>query len=241
MTRAAEGDCGVSGADGVDPPPPVLHGEADAELYARLVADGFSGPVFEAAADRLIRYAYPILRAWTASGYIAVQCARRRVRCVQTLVDGTVWLSAEDVEDLTQETVSLALRRFVGRGRAGRGWAADGGASLTTFFVGGCVLAFGEVYARWAGREREKQAVETAWDEVLCETWPGHEPDPADVVCARDRLAHVLPADRRTRTAVLLAAVGYSHGEVAEMLGDGTSARAVEGLLYRYRAMLRGE
>jgi DNA-directed RNA polymerase specialized sigma24 family protein len=154
-----------------------------------------------------------------------------------------VWLSAEDVEDLTQETVSLALRRFADRGRAGRGWAAEGGASLTTFFVGGCVLAFGEVYARWAGRERRRQDAETALDGVLCGTWPGREPDPADVVAARDRLAHVLPDDPRERAAVLLAAVGYSHGEIAEALGGGTSARAVEGRLYRYRALLkeRGE
>jgi transposase len=44
-----------------------------------------------------------------------------------------------------------------------------------------------------------------------------------------------LPADHRARTAVILWAYGYSHSEIAEIIGDGATARTVEGILRRFR------
>lgn len=41
--------------------------------------------------------------------------------------------------------------------------------------------------------------------------------------------------NERTRVAVILAADGYEHEEIAEILGPDVTARAVEGYLRRHR------
>ncbi len=227
----------IAATDDGSPSPGVRRhftAEADAALHARLVAAGFTGPEFDAVADELVRYAYPILRAWIASGTIFSQARRSGVRGLPSF-DGQV-PAAADNDDITQDTLVLALRRFAERGRAGRGWTAGGGASLATYFLSGCVLAFGETYRSWQREQRRQHLAEVAAEVVAAAPTDFEVLDPADVVAARDAFQHSLPADARTRTAVVLAAAGYSHAEIAKILSDGTSPRAVEGMLRRYRS-----
>jgi DNA-directed RNA polymerase specialized sigma24 family protein len=43
----------------------------------------------------------------------------------------------------------------------------------------------------------------------------------------------------RTRLVLALTAEGYTHSEIADILADGTTPRAVEGLLYRHRKAMQ--
>ena len=232
-------------ATSAQPPPAMVPSPAlddpDAALYVQLVAVGFSGPDFEVVADALLRYAYPILRAWLVSGQIVEECARKGVRGLRTLAARQMYLTAEDIEDLVQDTLIVGLRRFIAAGRAGTGWSSDGGAALRTYFLGGCVLAFGGVYETWAEKEQHRRATHTA---LAAQPVPHRSGDngfdPVDILIIREKLRDVLPPPGRMCTAVLLDAAGYSHAEIARIIGEGTTPRAVEGLLYRYRKGQRG-
>jgi DNA-directed RNA polymerase specialized sigma24 family protein len=206
---------------------------ADAALYDRMVEVGFRGPEFDAVVDALIGYAYPVLRSWLASGQIVAEAARRGAKGLRSLADRSVALTGSDVDDLVQDTLVLALRRFAERGRVGQGWSPDGGASLSTYFVGSCVLAFADVYRTWWAREQDDRRAVAA----LAAQGGGTSgaADPAEVTAARERLDDALPPEPRARRAVMLSAAGYTHAEIADMLADGTTTRAVEGLLYRHR------
>lgn len=210
----------------------------DVALYTRLVEVGFTGPDFRMAADALARYARPVLYAWLVSGQIVHECARKGVGGILDLAAGEVTLTRHDIDDLVQETLLIALARFRNAGQKNHGWSPQGGALLRTYFVGGCVLAFGTAYQRWK-KQRPYRTLLTG-----PETPPPHPHDPADLVALRETLAEILPPPGRARTAVLLDAAGYSHDEIARILGDGegraVTPRAVEGLLYRYRVSLKG-
>lgn len=209
----------------------------DAVLYVRLVEVGFAGPDFDVVADALVRYAYPVLCSWLASGHIVEQGARMGVRGLSRLGSGTTVLTRHDVEDLVQETLRRALERFVVDGRTGRGWSPDGGAALRTYFVGSCVLRFGDVYRAW---ERDQRQARPFPDSHLLDRRSTVLDDPADLVILREKIAEKLPPDGPRRTEILLHHAGYSDGEIARILGDGTTAGAVANRRYRYRKNLGG-
>jgi RNA polymerase sigma factor (sigma-70 family) len=205
---------------------------ADRSIYARLVDTGFRGPDYDRFADKYVRYAYPILRGWIASGRIFHKIARDYVlhQCVQADHHD----HHPDVDDLVQDTLMVALERFAEHGRAGKGWSAQGGASLATYFVTSCLMAFPNVYRRWATQERRFQRAKN----VTAELPAPAVPDPADLavhqIDAQDALDVLTESDRRV---VLLDMAGYSQVEIGDMLG--ITARAVEGQLYRLRQRFR--
>src|SRR5262249_10708180 len=127
-----------------DAAPPVA---GDAELYARLIADRFTGPVYERVMDRLCRYGYTTIHAWVTSGLIFSRCAEKRVK---GLPAGETWSNwtKEDIEDLVQDAVAGAELRFRSDGLRGTGWRFDGGASLGGYFITGCLFAFASAYKR---------------------------------------------------------------------------------------------
>lgn len=210
----------------------------DAALYARLVEVGFTGPDFQVAADALARYAYPILRAWLVSGQIVHECARKGIGGIRSLAAGEVTLTRHDIDDLVQDTLLIALTRFQRAGQKDEGWSSQGGALLRTYFIGGCLLAFGVAYHRWEHQRPRHHSMLTDLGSP-----PSLLDDPVDLLALRDTLADALPPPGRARTAVLLHADGYTHAEIARILGDEeerlVTPRAVEALLYRHRVNLK--
>ncbi|MDT3442751.1 MULTISPECIES: RNA polymerase sigma factor [unclassified Pseudofrankia] len=211
----------------------------DAALYARLIEVGFAGPDYEVVADALARYGHQVLHAWLVSGQITQECARRGLGGVRRLAAGEITLTRDDIDDLVQETLITALARFQDAGREGRGWSPKGGAKLSTYFIGGCVLAFGgTVYPRWE-RQRLSGALVGEGVHALDLRDPALR-DPADLFTMREDLAAALPPPGRLRTAVLLSATGHTYEEIARFLGEDVTPRAVEGMLYRFRQGLKG-
>jgi DNA-directed RNA polymerase specialized sigma24 family protein len=111
-------------------------------------------------------------------------------------------------------------------------------------FLKGRVHGFPNQFRTW--RSYEQRHNQAAWREGA--TYPPiTEParDPAVVAAGNIRVLDDLHGlDERTAAVVALTIDGYSQDEIAEMLGV-QSARAVEGILYRWRekaklAVLRG-
>jgi len=118
--------------------------------------------------------------------------------------------------------------------RCKSGNGADGGASLATYFIGTCIYAFADIYRRRIQEWERDLAVKQA---LACGPLPDM-PDIADEVTSRDavvRFISAAPPDPRLRRAIHLSSEGFTHKEIAAELGDGTTPRAVEGMLYRYR------
>ena len=206
----------------------------DAALFARLRADGFAGPVWEATVDRLVRYGYQVLRARIGAGDIFAVCAAKRIRGVPAAASWQGW-SNEDINDLVQETLITAVGRFSRDAATGRGWRPDGGAALTTYFAGACLIAFVATYNRHRTRRNRHTAALAAAARV--QPASAH-PDVADMVIdaltAAERLARAIP-DPRLRFVLRQHAAGYQHAEISQLLADGTTPRAVEGMIYRAR------
>jgi len=204
----------------------------DAVLFARLAADGFAGPAYDYVCDRLARYGYQVLRAWIRSGDIFARCAEKKIKGLPPSAGWDEWAD-DEIDDLVQDTVVNALSKFRRDALAGRGWRPDGGANLTSYFTVTCLAAFSAVYKRHRNaRRRHAESVAAAR-----RSRPVQVPDVAEEVteqaAADERLSAI--ADPVLQSVVRLAAEGYSHREISILLADGTTARAVEGMLYRYR------
>jgi DNA-directed RNA polymerase specialized sigma24 family protein len=212
---------------------------ADRELV-ELLSPTFSGDAWTRFAEELARYGLGVMRAWLNSGEIFNKCRRRGCPCGSPPAD---W-SQRDRADLANDTVGEAIPTFRQRALVEEGWDPDGGASLTTYFIGTCVYAFPNNFRRWKSHRRRcgsEDLTEPSSVDFL------DMPQPTDVesyvlnrIVVEEGLAAI--ADPRTRAAVFLQAQGYTLAEIAELVSVGEdvviTARAVEGLLRRHRQHL---
>lgn len=146
-------------------------------------------------------------------------------------------------EELCAETVAKALNTFREQALSGAGWQPDGGANLTTFFVGACVQAFNNEFRRWSrherrwGHSRSTDPIDMLeYGDQLAEVFRGPHvfADPARAAADDDHLRRVLAELTDTEQAiVVLSDAGYSQEAIGEMLR--ITERAVEGRLYRLR------
>jgi DNA-directed RNA polymerase specialized sigma24 family protein len=201
---------------------------ADAALYRRLASVRFAGPDYQAYIEELAAYGIAVCEAWLVMGLMFQRCARQG----RPIGDPPTDWSADDRRELVLETVTVALRDFREYALVKGEWKPDAGSSLKTYFIGGCVFAFPNVYRSWK-RERDHWAW-TVLDEGMLHSVPVRGPGPEDRVLEWANLRALLASlDQRTAAVVMLGAEGYSQEEIAEILD--VTKRAVEGLLYRHR------
>lgn len=201
---------------------------ADEMLRRRLARTDYAGPEYATFASNLAAYGLGICGAWLHTGLMFVQC-RRHGR--DPGPPPTDW-SADDRTELALETVAVALRTFRERGLVAGEWTVHGGASLRTYFVGACILAFPNVYRAWV-REQRRWGQPVFDDEALL-TLPDQAYGPEETVLGALAVQQELSTlDRRTGHVLALRAHGYSQAEIAGIVR--TTVRAVEALLYRQR------
>jgi len=116
---------------------------ADQDLVRELAAGDFGGRRYQRFEEELARYGISVLRGWMHSGFIFKLLRGRGFplypndRELEELFRDT-----EAREDLASMTVAFALPRFRERALVDGGWRYDGGASLTTYFMGACLYVF---------------------------------------------------------------------------------------------------
>jgi DNA-directed RNA polymerase specialized sigma24 family protein len=228
----------IAQASTVDSQRPVDNAErrhADQALIAALALEGFAGPRYERFENELARYGISVLCGWMLSGYIFQRTTTLGFALHPTDHElEELYRQRDSREALASMTVALTLPDFRDRALIGGGWRVDGGASLSTYFVRACLYVFPNEYRRWC-RQRERWRRQDSLDQALTTSRADHAADPAAVTLAvkhvRDHLAD-LPSP--TRELVALHLDGYTHAEIAELLGE-RSARAVEGKLHRWR------
>jgi hypothetical protein len=212
--------------------------QMDQEKLNSLVLAGLAGPEYEIFAGELAAYGYPVVLAWLRRGMIWKHCADRGRPLRPTDADReTLANEFEERLELALETVAEALKFFRERVLLTGRWSYEGGATLTTFFTGACLLTFPNVFRRWqAARQRWSKALAAGTlncpeGRTLADL-PGA--DPAEVVAGRAAvLSELASMPAGTRDAAALVIDGMSFAEAGNSLR--TTERAIEGRLYRYR------
>lgn len=206
----------------------------DQELRDALATSGFAGPIYDRFEEELAAYGIAVLRSWLHSGYIFTLAARRGYHLRATEVElEELARDSDSREELSNMTVAIALHRFREHALIAGGWRADGGASLTTYFMGACLDVFPNEFrkARASVNRQLKvhRQVAAAW---LSDNGPAE--DPAVIVAGQQLvIQHLTELDPRTQATLALSLDGYTQPEIAELLGE--SVRAQEGLLHRWR------
>ncbi|MGW4597025.1 RNA polymerase sigma factor [Streptomyces sp. NPDC004457] len=210
---------------------------ADARLVGILRTDGFKGPRWEKAQQRFMEYGWAVLMKWVKDGQIFDECNKiGRHLAVSDAIRATLRDSRETRSDLVTDTLVTALDIFRESLIVGR-WK-PGASSLTTYFIGACIMSFPNSYRRWirSQESRELLLFDDDW-EVLTAMAPDlalGDPDPAATVIAKDSeqsLIATLPTN--VRKIAKLRALGYTNTEIAEILN--LSVHAVETRLARER------
>ena len=218
------------------------HGDRD--LFAAVQAAGFQGDQWDQLLDDLVKYGMAVSAAWAMTGYVF-----RKLNEIGRPLRHTAAESLELARDaelrneLCGETVAIALNNFVAAVRADRGWTVEGGASLTTYFVGTCTRAFSNPFRTWSRQERRWSHLPSTdpqslvdHGEHLAEVARGPHvfADPERAAADGDQLRRVLAElTRPEQVIVTLTDEGFSQQEIAEVLG--VTVRAVEARLYRLR------
>ena len=115
------------------------------------------------------------------------------------------------------------MRAFREHALVGGGWRADGGASLTTYFLGACLTVFPNEFRKYRSQRQRWQAQDDSGHKAA--GWRADATgDPADLIAGTMRVREDLARmDPRTRAIVALRMDGYRQEEIAEMLGEPPS------------------
>jgi DNA-directed RNA polymerase specialized sigma24 family protein len=225
----------LSEFDGTGPAEHLARLEADQRLMLRLSLAGFAGSVWEGVARALVEYGRTVMSAWIATGVVFAKCREKGI--VTGRLEGPgrpIW--GQDAEDLTEDTVAMAIIAFRDRVLRGRRWDPARGASLATFFIGMCLLQFPNVYRAWR-REYLRSAKRRPLDGLEDEENPVSTAAEAIGAAEADRLLARLPV--ADRVVAFLLAQRFTVPEIATL--TGRSEKAVEGRIYRLRRRMRRE
>ncbi|MGW6732280.1 RNA polymerase sigma factor [Streptomyces sp. NPDC055013] len=190
---------------------------------------------------QLTQYALAIFKGWTASGEVFDKAARA-ARPIPTHKIDKSWGRADRL-DVAAEAIAGGLKIFRTYALERKRWHPRGGASLTTYFVGACVLAFPAAYLNWFHQREHWRRVVIAvgHDEdpqTLLDQIPAQQDsDPALQAALWDEIERLPIHDPRTRRCLYLCALGFTQAEAGERVG--LSPRAVEGRLRRLRHKLQ--
>jgi DNA-directed RNA polymerase specialized sigma24 family protein len=205
---------------------------ADAELCRRFREQKYQGPDWEQYVEQLLGYGISRMRLLVVTGIIFEEKIMfgRTSRC-----SGLLGQPAE-IDELINDVVLAGFAIFFRKGLIDGRWSPTGGASLTTYFVGACKLAFKDQY-----EARHKRHHRVADNEHLCNDLSPFLPERC-----------TMPDDHFEELLDLLTSVigveameifkkirdGYLQKEIAATMPNATE-KSVERLIARARAKAR--
>jgi DNA-directed RNA polymerase specialized sigma24 family protein len=199
----------------------------------RLSVEGFQGQAWQEVARALAEYGHTVMFAWILTGRVFLKC-RERGHGGPLMAAPVGRIPATEVGELAEDTVAEAIIHFRDRILKTAYWDPAKGASLTTFFVGNCLMQFPNVYRKWR-RSWTHRLQAHSLDPLAHQA---SEANPEAEVLGGLRLRDLLSSlEERSRDVALLRSQGFSVGEIATLTGQ--SYKAVEGRLSRIRVTLK--
>ncbi|NYD51769.1 DNA-directed RNA polymerase specialized sigma24 family protein [Actinomadura luteofluorescens] len=224
--------------------------QGDVELIEALRATQFAGRIFDLFCAEYAEYGCNIMISLMRSGEIISRCARMPAHRPRPLpISETPRWSEEDIREMADETVTLALKVFVERALRQGGWDPNGPASLRTYFVNCCILQYPNVFSRWRG-QRKNWEDNSLLDRAECVSVSAEtvtlrassqwsDPTAAgalDAVVREEILGALKP---RERIIMELCARGHSQVQISEFLH--LPVTTVRGVVDRVRNRARRE
>lgn len=216
--------------------------KVDRARYLALRRADFCGPEWDAFHDELWSYALPVLTSGMRTGKIFTWCWRADMIVKPTSDQRrALHTSSEDRDELAIETIAITMKHFRNKTLRKGGWRPRKGASLKTFFIGACILQFGQVFRRWQ-RERADRLGAFGYGtqpEVIASEMIDHlGVHVDDYVASSHTLSIILSkASTEVRMACYLLMQERTYAEIADELG--VSERTIEGQFYRLRKRVR--
>ena len=219
--------------------------EADTELMLRLSAEGFEGAAWREVSRALVEYGFTVMRAWVVTGQVFVKL-RERGRSVTD--PPPAGIPRGDALVLAEDTVADAIVHFRDKVLKKRYWDPAKGASLTTFFIGNCLMfQFPNLYRKWCNDYVKVRRTDSIHPDDGEQNHPAVQlrakDDPAAEVVGGDHTKRAIteilePISDDTNKAILvLRGEGFGIDEIAEALG--LDYDVVESRIYRARKKLR--
>ncbi len=203
----------------------------DEELLLKLQLSSFADHDWKPVAEELARYGYAVIVSWLHNRSIYAK-VRQRTRFGLPTLDN--WPTHEHtVNDIATDTVIEALDYFKNKVLMAGKWDPAKGASLRTYFIGQCLYKFANCYRKHYDAEvlhRQKEFV--ADDETLAMFTTSIRGIEETVVTSsevRDALASV--STTHAKIALVLSSQGYSHQEIADLVGIVGGAKAVGNMI----------
>lgn len=208
---------------------------ADADLQLRLALHRYEGAEWEVFATELARYGIGVLSAWMHRGLIFNRCKAKNIGLTPLLRPFT----KDEVDELAGETVAKALHHFRVDVLMKNRWTPTGGASLRTFFLGQCLLRFGNVYRAWRDHENEVFEGVVCDDGEVLELFSPHETGPDRRVISDLASSDLLSGVKndRLRKAMWMTGEEFTQAEIAVELS--CSVKSVERMLSHERRRLQ--
>ncbi|WP_411143069.1 RNA polymerase sigma factor [Streptomyces sp. x-80] len=184
--------------------------------------------------DLLVERSYRIMCAWISDGSIfrkLHQIGPFRLPFLALRND------PDTVSEIAGLTVAVAVKKFRNNIGSRHGWDPSQGSTLSTFFIGQCLLCFPNEYRRWLRENQSLQFRDVSLAEIehLLGTYSN---DPEFIVMTRLAIHDILSTvDERTRLALIAYAIGYPQRDIATILK--ITPKAVEMLIYRARSQMR--
>ncbi|MFD9740092.1 RNA polymerase sigma factor [Umezawaea sp. NPDC059074] len=203
----------------------------DRHLWSVLLAEQCAGPAWSDFVNKLAGYGHAVMMAWLISGEIFHQCKRHN--CWPG--EPPPYWEHEDMVGLSGDTVAKAIVDFRDRAVLGGEWRPESGASLKTYFITGCVYAFPNHYRKWRTEHDRRRRFEARTVDVDSIAGLPSGDDPADLVVKRLSVQAGLGGIKHpvAHKAIILQEMGYTLGEIAELLG--VTRNVVKSALERHR------
>ncbi len=213
----------------------------DAEVVGILRTQGFTGPLFNRFAGRLMEYAWPVMLNWTATDEIFRQARLNRCPVPAGLI--VPW-TLDDRFEIVADSLLAGIEGFRNNALAGGRWDPAKGASLKTYYVRACIFAFRTVFATWSTERtalRNRQTCTGLDDDPVTAIPDQRAPDPCHTAVIHDEVDRMLPLvkTRELRAALAWRGAGCTQEEAAQLAG--LTVKALEGRLARVRTKARAQ
>ncbi|MFE3584522.1 sigma-70 RNA polymerase sigma factor region 4 domain-containing protein [Streptomyces vinaceus] len=215
---------------------------ADAARVAQVRKEGFrsDGPRYRELHDELWVYGWRVMRAWMRDGTVIARCRLKGFRFPAPYTEVEEMMQRVDVRDEIAHTcVSKAVESFLSDLEKEDFWDAHQGATLRTYFIGRCLMLFGDAYRKWASPYRRR--LEAAADGI----WRGIAPVPDrqvpglsfdEMITLQESLTQILRGASKEDRAIcrLILTHDATQEQIAKQLG--TTRKAVERRMAKLRA-----
>lgn len=207
----------------------------DVNLNMDLALQEYKGPLWDYFSNELAKYGYAVIASWIGRKMIFERCKSKGFGGLPVMDRP---FTDDESAELSNETVAKALAHFRTDVLMSQKWDHRRGATLRTYFIGQCLIRFPNIYRRWLAGENRNRYLITE-DDGLIDSLAGSSKGPELQALAGVMASQALSTvkDPRVHDAMHLRAVGWTHAEIAELLG--VTEKAVERMLANERARLR--